>query len=170
MISEVVLSGRGHVGIVVRDIDAAMERYWRILRIGPWGVHTNSAPPIKCLYRGRPASYRVKVANARVGPLTVELIQYLGGDTIHGDFVASRGEGIEHLGVYVSNLDDALAPFTQQGIAVLQSAEGTGASRDGRYVYLDTEATLGCILELVQSASRGLPTERIYPDAPLSSQ
>src|SRR5450756_624399 len=90
----------GQVGIVVRDLEASMERYRSTLGIGNWQVKINSAPPLRCLYRGRPASYRAKVAIARVGHLNLELIQYLEGDSIHRDFLESRGEGIEHLGIY----------------------------------------------------------------------
>ncbi len=148
----------GQIGIVVRDVKTAMDHYSRILGIGPWTVHTNSAPPLVCTYKGRPANYRVVVAMARAGSLTFELIQYLEGDTIHRDFAKSRGEGVEHIGMYVPNLDEALAAMRKAGVSVLQQADGTGYSRDGRYAYLDTEATLGTVLEFIQPASQRTPS------------
>lgn len=154
----------GQLGIVVRDIQASMEHYWRVLGIGPWKVYTNGPPPLRNVtYHGRPASYRVRVALAQADSMVYELIQYLEGDSIHRDFLASDGEGIEHVGIYVPNLDDALAGLRNQGLSVLQSADGLGAIGDGRYAYLDTRAILGTVLELIQAPSQRVAPERTYP-------
>jgi hypothetical protein len=93
----------------------------------------------------------------------MELIQYLAGDTIHRDFLESGREGIEHVGTFVPDLEEALRHYQASGIAVLQRADGLGVKGDGRYAYLDTERTLGTILELVQSSSEPQPPERVYP-------
>ena len=151
----------GQLGIVVRDIQASMEHYWRVLGIGPWKVYTNQPPRVT--YHGRPASYRVRVALAQTDTMVYELLQYLEGDSIHRDFLEDHGEGIEHVAIYVSNLDESLARLRSQGLTVLQSADGLGASGDGRYAYLDTRSTLGTILELTQTASQRLAPEFVYP-------
>ncbi len=151
----------GQLGIVVRDIQASMEHYWRVLGIGPWKVYSNRPPRVT--YHGRPASYRVRVALAHTESLVYELIQYLEGDSIHRDFLAAQGEGIEHVGIYVPNLDEPLNRLRSQGVTVLQSADGLGAKGDGRYVYLDTRASLGVVLELIQAPSERVAPELTYP-------
>ncbi len=160
------LSRIGQLGIVVRDIRASMEHYWGALGIGPWKVYTNGPHLRNVTYHGRPASYRVRVALAHTDPLVVELIQYLEGDSIHRDFLAAHGEGVEHVGVYVPHLDEPLARLQGQGLTVLQSADGLGAVGDGRYAYLDTRSTLGTILELIQAPSQRVAPELTdpYPD------
>jgi catechol 2,3-dioxygenase-like lactoylglutathione lyase family enzyme len=164
VIPDVGLGRIGQVGIVVRDIKASMEHYWRALGIGPWKVYTNGAPPLRNVtYYGAPASYRVRVALAHTESMVFELIQYLEGDSIHRDFLATHGEGVEHMGVYVSNLDEPLARLRSQGLTVLQSADGLGAIGDGRYVYLDTRSTLGTVLELIQAPSQRVMPELTYP-------
>jgi catechol 2,3-dioxygenase-like lactoylglutathione lyase family enzyme len=163
-LSHMGLSRVGQVGIVVRDIKASMEHYWRLLGIGPWKVYTNGPPPLRNVtYHGRPASYRVRVALAHTESVVVELIEYLEGDSIHRDFLATHGEGMEHVGVYVSNLDEPLARLRSQGVTVLQSADGLGAIGDGRYAYLDTRSSLGTILELIQAPSQRIAPELTYP-------
>ena len=157
------LAAISQVGLVVKDLDAAMEGFLRTTGLGPWNVYTTGAPPLRCLYHGQPASYRIRLASASSGPLQVELIQYISGDTIHRDFLASGREGLEHLGIYVSDLDQALQPYLDQGIGILQSAEGMGLSGDGRYAYLDTESLFGTILELIQGSSQPAVPESIYP-------
>ncbi|MHB0869427.1 MAG: VOC family protein [Chloroflexota bacterium] len=162
--SELGLAGIGQVGFLVRDLQAAMERFWHDFGIGPWRVYTNSAPPLRCSYRGRPSSYRMKVALAQSGPLVIELLQYLDGETIHREFLESGREGLEHLGIYVPNLEEALASLRQRGVKVLQSAWGIGAKGDGGYAFLDTEGSVGAIVELIQIPSERFPPEQIYPN------
>ena len=151
------------IGLVVKDLDLALENYCRITGIGPWNVYPTGAPPLSCVYHGRPASYKIRLATARSGPLQMELIEYVSGDTIHRDFIVSGREGVEHVGIFIPDLDEALQPYLDEGIGILQRAEGLGVKGDGRYAYLDTEPILGTILELIQSSSQSVPPERIYP-------
>ncbi len=163
MADEFELPPIAQIGIVVRDLKRAMDAYSESLGIGPWNVHTASAPPLNCTYKGEPAHYRVMLAFAQFGSLSIELIQYQEGDTIHRDFSRDRGEGVEHLGVHVLDLDVALADMRERGIGVLQQADGMGVRRDGRYAYLDTESSLGTVLELIQPASEDSPPEYVHP-------
>jgi methylmalonyl-CoA/ethylmalonyl-CoA epimerase len=151
------------VSTVVRDLESAMDEYMRLAGIGPWNVYTNSAPPLQCFYQGHPANYKVRVAIARSDQVHMELIQYLEGESIHRDFLASGRVGIEHVGVFVPDLALALAPYQDQGIAILQQGAGLGLSRDGCYAYLDTEKLIGTVLELIQPASQASIPELIYP-------
>jgi hypothetical protein len=153
----------GQVSSVVRNLEAAMDGYIQTAGIGPWNIYTNSAPPLRCLYHGHPANYKVRVAIARSDQVQMELIEYLEGDSIHRDFLASGREGIEHVGIFVPNLEEALKPYQDMGIGILQQGAGLGLSGDGCYAYLDTEKMIGTILELIQSPSQAALPERIYP-------
>lgn len=152
------------IGIVVKNLEEAMEGYWRTAGIGPWNIYTTGAPPLSSKYHGRPANYKIRLATAKSGILQIELIEYISGDTIHGDFLASGRAGVEHLGIYVPDLDLALQPYQEKGVGILQQADGMGLKGDGRYAYLDTEPILGTILELIQSSSQPIPPERVYPE------
>lgn len=154
----------GQIGVVVKNLDVAMESYWRTAGIGPWNIFTTGAPPLSCLYHGQPANYKIRLATARSGPLQMELIEYISGDTIHRDFLASGRIGIEHVGIYVPDLEQALQSYQARNIGILQRADGMGMTGDGRYAYLDTEPILGTILELIQSSSQPTVPERIYPE------
>jgi methylmalonyl-CoA/ethylmalonyl-CoA epimerase len=151
------------IGLVVTDLNEAIQKFYRTTGLGPWNIYTNNAPPLKCIYHGQPAQYKVRVAMARSAQVQMELIEYLAGDSIHRDFLASGKKGIEHLGIIVTDLDEALMPFHEMGIAVLQQVDGLGVQGDGRYAYLDTEPVLGMILELIQNPSQPRPPEQIYP-------
>lgn len=151
------------IGIVVKDLSAAIDNFSHFAGISPWNLYTNSAPPLKCIYHGHPANYKVRVAVAKSGQVQTELIEYLEGDTIHRDFLTSGRHGVEHIGIFVPDLDKALMSYTKLGIGILQQVEGLGLSRDGRFAYLDTEQLFGTILELIQSPSQATPPEGIYP-------
>jgi methylmalonyl-CoA/ethylmalonyl-CoA epimerase len=160
MLGQVPIS---QIGLVVPNLELAMRQYHQVLGLAPWKVYSNNAPPLKCLYHGRPASYRVRVGMARSGQVQVELIEYIEGDTIHRDFIASGRKGLEHVGMLVPDLDQALHPFKKMDIAILQQVDGLGVDGDGRYAYLDTEPIFGTVLELIQSPSQPRPPEKIYP-------
>lgn len=153
----------GQVGILVPRLETAMEWYWQKLGIGPWKVYSNSAPPLKCFYRGQPTSYRMRVALGQSGPLVFELLEHVEGDCVHKDFLASGRQGLEHLGIYVPDLDAALAELEPKGIEVLQTATGIGVRGDGRYAFLDTEPATGVMWELIQTPSERVQSERVYP-------
>ncbi len=149
------------IALVVRDLDAAMRRYWEVLGVGPWKVYTYGTPLVRDMtYRGRPQEYRMRIALAQVGPLVVELIQPLSGHNVYVEHLDRKGEGLHHIGVFVPSFDRAVAEARQQGLSVLQSGRGYGRLGDGGFAYLDTEATLGLILELIE-----VPRERVSPEA-----
>lgn len=150
----------GQIGIIVRDIRTAVECYSQVFGIESWTVKETSAPPLISTFMGQPATFRATIALGQTSSVVIELIQYHEGDTIHRDFAATHGEGIEHLGVYVPDLNEAMAEVGKAGISALEVVDGIGYSRDGRYAYLDTVGSMGITLELLQA-----PTQRNAPEA-----
>lgn len=149
------------VALVVRDLDAAMRRYWETFGIGPWKVYTYGPPLVREMtYRGKPQEYRMRLALAQVGSPVLELIQPLSGDNIYVEHLDRKGEGLHHVGVFVPSFDEAVAEAQRQGFSVLQSGRGYGRHGDGGFAYLDTEALLGMIVELIE-----VPRERVAPEA-----
>jgi hypothetical protein len=150
------------VAVVVRDIDAAMRRYIDDFGIGPWDVYTYGPHLMpRMTYRGQEQPYTMILALAHVGPTVYELIQPVEGPDIYHEFLENRGEGLHHLGYYVSDIDDAIAEMAAQGIALLQSGHGFGVDGDGAYAYFDTEAQLGCIVEAIELPRELTPPERV---------
>ena len=152
------------VCVVVRDLDRAMRHYWNILGIGPWRVYTYGPPLVKdTTYRGRRVDYRMRLAFATVGNLAFELIEPLEGPTIYHEFLERGGEGIQHFGIFVPNLEEAAAEMRAHGFEVIMSGRGFGKGGDGGYAYFDTEERLGAVYELIEAPAERYPPERIYP-------
>ena len=133
-----------HVGVVVKNLDNTIG-FLTALGLGPFSIHTSYHPA--ATVRGKKAHYRVKVAMAQQGPVQLELIEYLGGDTIHREFLEQKGEGLHHIRLKVSDIDSTLNKFAQMGIGVLQQDKFVGG---GGLAYLDTAKIGGIIIELVQ--------------------
>lgn len=161
--------GIAQVALIVEDLDKAMEAYWKLFGIGPWHVYTYGKPLVKEMsYRGQPAEYRMRLALSWIGPLRIELIQPLEGDTVYADFVRAHGcgsesVGVHHFGLLVDDMDEALALAEDAGLVMTQDGAGFGLSGDGHYAYLDTEALIGVSLELIERPQGRVPPERIYP-------
>jgi hypothetical protein len=158
-------NGVAQVGVLVEDLDRAVETYWKVGRIGPWHIYTYQRPLIKTMhYRGQPANYKMRIALAWVNAFCIELIELgEGGDSIYQEFIKQRGYGLHHLGVVVEDAEVAVAQAESAGFGVIQDGRGYGLDGDGHFAYLDTEAQLGVIVELMQLPKLRVPPERIYP-------
>jgi catechol 2,3-dioxygenase-like lactoylglutathione lyase family enzyme len=151
------------VAVVVRDLDAAMERYSR-LGVGPWDVYTYGPHRMhRMTYRGQERPYVMKLALAFVGPTMYELIESVEGPNVYTEFLDERGEGLHHLGYYVDDIEAEIERMAGEGYALLQSGHGFGVDGDGAYAYFDTEAALGCIIEAIELPREMPPPEQVFP-------
>jgi hypothetical protein len=152
------------VGFVVRDLEAAVRRYWERFGIGPWRVYTYGPPLMKEMtYRGRAQAYTMRIALCQHGPLVVELIQSVAGPNIYEEFLAERGEGLHHVRTVVDDVAAATAGLEAAGYACIQSGRGFGVRGDGAFAYFDTTADLGVIYEVAELPKERVPPELVYP-------
>jgi methylmalonyl-CoA/ethylmalonyl-CoA epimerase len=87
------------VGLVVEDLDEVIGALREVVGWGPWRVydfrnvdHTNTT------YRGKPASYAMRIATVQAGGLHVEVIAPTGPGP-YQDFLDENGPGLHHLQV-----------------------------------------------------------------------
>jgi len=157
-------NGVSQIALVVPDLEAAVRSFWSLLGIGPWHFYTYDKGLLRSMsYRGRPADYSMRLALAWAGPLRIELIQMLEGETVYADFVHNHGYGLHHLGVLVEDMEAALRQAEAAGLRVAMDGAGFGLDGDGHYAYLDTEERLGTTIELIQRPKRRRPPEKVYP-------
>lgn len=157
--------GIAQIALVVEDLDAVVERYYRTFGVGPWHFYTYGKPLVKRMtYRGRPADYRMRVALSYFGPTRVELIQPLEGPSVYHEFIEAHGYGVQHLGVLVEDMHRALSLAEDAGYRMIMDGSGFGADGDGHYAYIETETPFGVVYELIQRPARRNPPERIFPE------
>jgi methylmalonyl-CoA epimerase len=124
-----------HVGIIVRDAEAAAETYHREFGLDPVALEE---------FRGT-----ARVAFLRAGETLLELIQPLHDDTPWASALRDRGEGPHHFALEVADLRETVRALTASGVGMLdprpQRAPGNTLS-----VFLDPATTGGSLIELVQ--------------------
>ena len=134
------------IGMVVQDLDKAIRCYSELFGIGPWSVVYPRF--IEKMYRGKPAQFQWRTGYARMGELTLELINVIQGPTIYQDEMGEKGEGLHHLGFLVDNIDERVQAAHRIGLAVTQSARRPEVK--SKWAYLDTRFIAGVTLELIQ--------------------
>lgn len=158
-------NGVAQIAWVVRDLDASVKAYYERFGIGPWHFYTYGPPLVKnASYRGRPSAYRMRVALSYFGQMRVEFIQPLEGPSIYHEFIEKHGYGVQHLGVLVDDMPQALAQAKAAGYEMIQDGSGFGPDGDGHYAYIDTEREFGVVYELISRPARRHPPEKIYPE------
>ena len=162
--------GIAQVAILVKDLDQAVENYWKRFGIGPWHFYTYGRPLVKQMsYQGHPADYQMRIALSHIGPLRIELIESQEGDSIYRDFIKEHGYGVHHFGILVEDMQEALAQVASTRINMIQDGSGFGLDGDGHYAYLETEDDLGVTLELIQRPKARVKPEKIFPPEFVSS-
>lgn len=133
-----------HMGVVVRDVDKTVAFLSSTFGIGPWQIREMSRSQDEVRVGEGP--YKVKVALTTIGSLNLELVQPIEGRTMHSRFLEARGEGLEHIGFRVPNMDEVVSKLQQHGMRIRQSYVGqTG------YAYMDSPETGGIIFEITQA-------------------
>jgi len=108
----VALPALSHISVVVEDIDETMEFLSSIWGLGPWQVVEISLGKDELMV-GEP--FRQKVAWAKLGAITLELIQQLEGGGPWPEFLKTKGEGLHHIGFSISNWDEMVAKLKKRG-------------------------------------------------------
>jgi methylmalonyl-CoA/ethylmalonyl-CoA epimerase len=150
------------IGIVVRDLDAAVRRYVDDFGIGPWEFYQFKPSDAKVwLEHGQPAKPSTRIAIAMVGRVQWELIQPLDDKSIFAQFLAATGGGVHHIAVAATNFDETLAAEAKRGNELVLSCELSGEFSGIKVAYLGTQRDLGVILEVFS----GLPGAKAEPGA-----
>ena len=132
-----------HVGIAVRDLDAAVDLYSSLFGLTVAGRETNEAQGVR--------EAMLYVADAPGGASYVQLLEPLGPDTPVGKFLAARGEGVHHVGYGVDDVAAALAALADEGVRLVDERPRHG-SLGAAIAFLHPKSVGGVLTELVQAA------------------
>jgi len=153
------------VGIIVSDLEAALEKYNTIWPMGRWKVYTYGPETVPALtYRGEPGMFIERIALTDSSP-QVELIEPVRGPSIFHEWMKAHGVGIHHVAMVVDSLAASAKSMEAAGLDVIQSGVGYGLDGDGGFAFFDTEAILGITLELVEKPLRRMEPEYVFPSA-----
>jgi methylmalonyl-CoA/ethylmalonyl-CoA epimerase len=146
------------IAFVVADLERAAREFDERLSAGPWRGWIFGPQGQGREYRGHPAEWTLRLALNNRSP-QYELIEPLGGPSIHADWLNERGEGFHHLGYVVPSLARTTAEMEAAGHPVIARIHSFGAAGDGAASYYDTAEALGFLVEAVEPPSAMPPTD-----------
>ncbi|MFA5891456.1 MAG: methylmalonyl-CoA epimerase [Actinomycetota bacterium] len=125
-----------HIGIAVRDLDAAIAFYQVTFGVA-------------FTYRHTVESQGVEEAMGRVGESWIQLLCPLGSDTPVGKFIEARGEGVHHVAYGVADVHAVLGDLKEAGLHLIDEHPRPG-SRDSTIAFIHPKSVGGVLVELVQ--------------------
>ena len=127
-----------HVGIAVRDLEAALAFYRDAL-----GLEVEASEEV--------ASQRVRAHFIPAGPASLELLEATGSESTIARYVEKRGPGLHHITLRVADIAAALAQLKARGVRLIDEAARPGA--EGAMVaFIHPSSAHGVLVELKQSA------------------
>uniref|UniRef100_UPI003BA85D40 methylmalonyl-CoA epimerase n=1 Tax=Fulvitalea axinellae TaxID=1182444 RepID=UPI003BA85D40 len=125
-----------HIGIAVKDLDAAIKHYEEVFGM-------------KCYAVEEVAEQKVKTAFFQVGDAKIELLESTAEDGPIGKFIEKRGEGIHHLAFAVKDIEANLAEAEEKGTRLIDKTPRKGA--EGLDIaFLHPKSTFGVLTELCE--------------------
>ena len=125
-----------HVGIAVRDLDAAVAWYQQMFGAS---VH----------HRERIESDGVDEALIKVADSYIQLLQPYTDTSPLAKYMERNGEGLHHVGYRVADCNEVLEDVKAQGARVVDEHPRTG-SRGTTVAFLHPKTSFGTLIELVE--------------------
>ena len=153
---ERLITDQAQVCVVVRDLDATMKKYVELAGIGPWAIFDFGPPDVtNIVVRGKPASFRVKLALTWTKDRMWEIIQPVEGPSPYQEFLDQRGEGVHHVLVQHADtkFDEVVERFRSRGCEALM----TFSFRGTRFAFIDATTDLKMYLEILERPAGAVP-------------
>ena len=130
-----------HIGIIVADLDSAVERLRPLFGDAP--MHVKELPEVG-----------LRVAEIHAANVVVELLQYAGGDSRFARKVMGERLGLNHISARVADVERSVTELSAAGFKPQQGFPRQGAH--GRVAFFDPDAVTGLLFEVCQpDADRG---------------
>lgn len=133
-----------HIGIAVKDLDAANELYAKLLQ-------TESYKTEKVRSEG------VETSFFKTGESKLELLAATSEDSAIAKFLAKRGEGIHHIAFEVDDIRAEMKRLKEEGFELISKRPKKGA--DNKLVaFLHPKSANGVLVELCEEIKDGEET------------
>ena len=129
-----------HIGVAVKDIDAALEFFGRVF----------GAPRAEVALL---EDQGVRAALIQVGQTRLELLEPVDAAGAVGRFIERRGEGLHHLALNVDGIGEKLRILDGQGLRLIDRQPRHGLS--GTIGFIHPSAVFGVLTELVETVVDG---------------
>lgn len=145
-----ILGPATQLGFVVRDIEAAMRHWIDVFGVGPFiFMERGVSQPVGITYhRGEPVQVELRVAFAYMGDVQIELIEQTNdASSPYTDFLKAGREGLQHLGFWVHDHDEATKCVEAAGYESDYEIRVAGQTQP--IIYYKSPSLYGPMLEIV---------------------
>ena len=125
-----------HIGIAVRDLDAAIALYRDQFGVTEW--ERISMP-----------ERHMNVAVCRIGDTMLEFITPTSDDAAFAKYLREKGEGMHHIAYEVAEVEGALRTVESNGLRLVDEHARPGI-HDTCVAFLHPKSTMGVLIELVE--------------------
>jgi len=140
-----------HLGFVVSNMDKTIEHY-RSLGIATIGREL----PVAQSRKGA----KLKARFVQIGSLILEFFQPIEGEDMQFAFLRKHGEGIQHIGFTVANMDAEANALAKNGVKLVSRIDyPTGT----HIAYFDTAKIGDVLIELVQPSDKDFLVDVLKP-------
>ena len=126
-----------HIGIAVTSIDNALKLYAGVL-----GLEIKGREVIE--------EQKMTTAILTVGESKIELLEAIAPDSPIARHIEKFGEGLHHIALEVTDIENALKKLSEQGISLIDEKPRKGVENT-KIAFLHPRGTGRVLLELVQS-------------------
>lgn len=128
-----------HIGIAVKDLEAAQEIYTKLLNTEPYKKEIIEDQGVTTLFY-------------QTGESKIELLEATREDSPIAKYIAKKGEGIHHLAFEVSDIKAEMKRLEKEGFKLLNEEPTSGA--DNKWVcFIHPKSANSVLVELCQSKS-----------------
>ena len=147
---------------VVRDLDAAMQRWREVHGVGPFSYMKNiTMTPENFTYRGRATTVTYSAALAQTSGMQIELVQQIDDEpSAYREPSSSEGEGVHHMGMMVDNFEDVISEYCSQGFEIAQRGSSLGVD----FCYLDMRPVFGRMVEVLRESAQARTFQKFIAD------
>ena len=124
-----------HVGIAVKNLEEAI-KVWEGL-----GLKVEEIEEVP--------DQKVRTAIIHIGESRIELLEPTAEDSPIAKFIAKRGEGIHHIALGVTNIEEHLRELKERGYRLIDEEPRIGAG-GAKIAFVHPKAVTGVLLELCE--------------------
>ena len=138
-----------HINYIYQDAEKHAKMMESMFRMPKFEFSEDLDHP--AIYRGRDTKFSIKMGVSRCFNTSIEIFEWIKGDSVYKEFVDTQKEGLHHFGVFVENLQGYIDYLQKHGIEVIQT--GMFPPRL-KYAYMDTVKIFGVVIEFIELVKR----------------
>ncbi|MBT2656498.1 methylmalonyl-CoA epimerase [Bacillus sp. ISL-18] len=125
-----------HIGIAVKSLENTLPFYTDVLGLPLLGIEVVD-------------TQKVKVAFLNAGETKLELLEPTSEESPIAGFIAKRGEGIHHVALGVTSIEERIANMREQGIRMIDDHPRLGAG-GAQIAFMHPKSAAGVLVELCE--------------------